>query len=171
MKKVVTIHMAGEVFQMEEDGYNNIQKVLKKIEAGSANGPSLVKDIEQRIGSLLKEKASSENLVTSEQVNEVIESLGYAAYLKDESRQANQNTWTNNGNNPPKPSYKRLYRHPDDKVLGGVCGGLAAYVNTDPVIMRVLFVVLFGFGFFIYLIMWIIIPQARTPEQISHLNQ
>jgi phage shock protein C len=165
MKKVVTVHLAHEVFQMEEDGYEKILKILRKIESGSHNGPMLIKDIEGRIASMLSEKASAEKLVTCKQVDEVIESLGYSAYLKDEPSRGSERPYTS--------GYKKLYRHPHDKVLGGVCSGIASYLNTDPVLFRVLFVVLFfgfGTGLLLYIIMWIVVPEARTPEQLNDLN-
>lgn len=165
MKKVVTVHLSNEVFQMEEDGYEKILRVLKKIESGSSNGSSLIKDIERKIAALLTEKATVERLVTCEQVDEVINYLGYSAYLKDES--------TRNYSQTNSPGYKKLYRHPHQKVLGGVCGGIAGYLNTDPVLFRVLFVVMFfgfGTGLLLYIIMWIVVPEARTPEQLSDLN-
>ena len=59
-------------------------------------------------------------------------------------------------------SYNRLYRSTSDKVLGGVCGGLGDYLNMDPVIVRVIFVLLFifgGSGLLVYIIMWIVIPE------------
>lgn len=58
--------------------------------------------------------------------------------------------------------YKKLYRSVTEKMLGGVCGGLAEYFAIDPVIVRLIFVlaVIFGgSGIFAYIILWIIIPQ------------
>lgn len=57
---------------------------------------------------------------------------------------------------------KRLYRSGKDKILGGVCGGVAEYLNVDPVIIRALWVfgcLLWGAGIILYIIMWIIIPR------------
>ncbi len=57
---------------------------------------------------------------------------------------------------------RKLYRSKTDRVLGGVCGGLAEYFNTDATLIRVLFVlltVLGGAGPIIYLAMWIIVPN------------
>ena len=57
---------------------------------------------------------------------------------------------------------KRLYRSRTDKVLGGVCSGLANYFVLDPVLIRVAWVIAFfagGFGLLAYLIAWIVIPQ------------
>ena len=57
---------------------------------------------------------------------------------------------------------KKLYRSGKNKILGGVCGGIAEYANLDPNIVRllwVLFILLFGAGVLFYLIAWLIIPK------------
>ncbi|MBU3907396.1 MAG: PspC domain-containing protein [Nanoarchaeota archaeon] len=61
---------------------------------------------------------------------------------------------------------KRLYRSNRDKILGGVCGGIGNYFNTDPTIVRLLWVlitILTGFvaGIIGYLIAWIIVPEKK----------
>lgn len=161
MKKVVTVHLYNEVFQMEEDGFIKIQKVLRKIETGSVNGTVLVKEIEQRIAEMLRQKMVN-NLITEDQVVEVLTNLGYAGYLRDAEPSYHQTS-----------GYKRLYRHPNEKVLGGVCAGIAVYLNTDPVLIRALFVVLFfgfGSGLLLYLILWLVVPQAHSVDQM-HENK
>ena len=60
---------------------------------------------------------------------------------------------------------KRMYRNPDDTIISGVCGGIGAYLNTDPVLVRILFVIFtafFGVGFFVYIALWISLPPATT---------
>lgn len=62
-------------------------------------------------------------------------------------------------------SVKKMFRNPDDKVIGGICSGISAYFGIDPVVIRLLFVLLIffgGTGIILYLILWIIIPEART---------
>ena len=54
---------------------------------------------------------------------------------------------------------KRLYRSRSNRILAGVCGGLGEYLNIDPVIIRILAVVIPGFGWFAYLICALIIPS------------
>jgi phage shock protein C len=57
---------------------------------------------------------------------------------------------------------KRLFRSRKDRILGGVCGGLGNYLNVDPVLVRVIWAVLFfaaGVGFLAYILAWIIIPE------------
>ena len=73
-------------------------------------------------------------------------------------------------NAPPPPSTapsqpRLLRRSTDDKVLGGVCGGIARYLGVDTVVIRLLAVVLAivggGAGLIAYLIAWIVIPKDR----------
>ena len=59
---------------------------------------------------------------------------------------------------------KRLYRSRDERMIAGVCGGLGEYLNTDPTVIRIIFVVLaiIGVGFgglILYLAMWLIVPE------------
>ena len=63
---------------------------------------------------------------------------------------------------------KKLYRDPENRILGGVCSGMSIYWNIDPVIIRILFVIAAlwgGGGIFVYLILWIVIPEARTAAE------
>lgn len=65
---------------------------------------------------------------------------------------------------------KRLYRSQTDRVLGGVCGGLGAYFNVDPVLLRIAFVILGlvnGIGAVIYLIMWVLVPDETAQGMAS----
>ena len=58
---------------------------------------------------------------------------------------------------------KRLYRSKNDKILGGVCGGIADYLDADPTLIRLLWAVItlfsVGIGLLAYLIAWIIVPE------------
>ena len=67
---------------------------------------------------------------------------------------------------------KRLYRTTDDKMLAGVCGGVAEYFNLDPSIVRILWVFLGlglgGTGLFAYIVAWIIVPEKD--EQPKYLD-
>lgn len=69
---------------------------------------------------------------------------------------------------------KRLRRSLKDSVIGGVSGGLGEYFGTDPVIFRILFVVLTftgGGGVLIYLLMWVFIPKAEVDFRGQQFNQ
>ncbi len=60
---------------------------------------------------------------------------------------------------------KKLERNPMNKVLGGVCSGLADYFNFDVALVRVLFVIAFlfaSFGFWLYIILWMVLPEKNV---------
>jgi phage shock protein C len=66
------------------------------------------------------------------------------------------------------PGYHRMYRDPENRMLGGVCAGMGAYWDIDMWIMRVIFFVLAiagGIGVVTYLILWIVLPEAKTTAQ------
>lgn len=66
---------------------------------------------------------------------------------------------------------KRLYRSQKNKMLGGVAGGLGDYLNMDPVLVRIIFVValfLNGTGLLLYIILWIVVPQASTEQDSNN---
>jgi phage shock protein PspC (stress-responsive transcriptional regulator) len=67
----------------------------------------------------------------------------------------------------PKPP--KLYRSETDRVLAGVAGGLGEYFRIDPVVIRIIFIVLFlqGVGFLLYLILWVVIPTKSKLEKSS----
>lgn len=67
--------------------------------------------------------------------------------------------------NVPPPVYKRLVRSSNDKKLGGVCAGIADYIDADPTIVRIVALILllvYGVGFLTYVILWIALPLAPT---------
>ena len=74
--------------------------------------------------------------------------------------------------------YKQLYRSKRNKLIGGVCGGLADYFEIDPVIIRIIFIVTtlgWGLSLIAYIILWIIVPeetiiQVSSAENIGFKN-
>ena len=58
---------------------------------------------------------------------------------------------------------KRFYRSASDRIIGGVCGGIGEYLNIDPLIVRIVFAVLFfgyGTGLLVYLLVWVLAPKG-----------
>jgi len=65
---------------------------------------------------------------------------------------------------------KRLFRSKDDRVIAGVCGGIAQYLGIDPTIIRIIFVLIFlteGFGLMLYLILWVVVPEEDSVAKDS----
>lgn len=166
MKKTFTINLSGSIFYIEEDAYEVLQKYLVDIKnhfGTSEEGKEITSDIEARIAEIFSGKSTCEkNVVTLECVNDTIKIMGDP-----------QNFTEDDGEEEPLSGQtkrkKRLYRDPEEKVLSGVCGGLAAYFDMDPVIIRIIFVVLAfittGAAVLAYLILWIALPNAVTTAQ------
>lgn len=194
MKKVVKISIGNLAFTVEEDGFLLIKGYLGEIQdhyQSNENGREIVEGIEERMAELFLEKAPAGSVVTISIVKEVIAILGRPSAIDQEQGDVRSASSSYNYKRVPK----KLYRNGQDKVLGGVCSGLAAYSSLDVALVRILFVILLiGFSFFglihigggsfmiiAYIIMWIVIPQARTVEQrcamfgepmdLSYINQ
>ena len=142
MKKVVSVHLGGRVFQIEEDAYVFLDNTL--------NGQWRKQELEIRIAERLEQKfAGGRSVVTRVDVADVLYQLGVSASTFRPEEDSLRS--------------KKLYRKTGDKVIAGVCAGLGDYFEIDPVIMRVLFVAAFfmgSMGFWLYIILWIIVPKA-----------
>ncbi len=178
MKKVVKVSIGNLAFSVEEEGFLLIKgylDVLHDYYDNKENGDEIIEGIEERIAELFVEKCGSNTVVSSDIIKEVITILGRPEVIFEE--QSDQRSTGTKSHIRYIP--KRLYRNPDNKVLGGVCSGLAAYSNLDVTLVRIIFVILFfgfsaiglfhvGGGSFMviaYIVMWLIIPEARTVEQ------
>lgn len=173
MKKTISINIAGLVFNIEEDGYLILKKYLDEIKAifSSEEGVNeMLEDIESRIAELFHEKLnSSKQVITEVDVAEVMEVMGQPTDYKvdgednDEPHQKFDSDETQN-----EKASKRLYRDEENATIGGVCAGLGHYVDVDPVIIRIIFVlmvILGGSGILVYIILWAVIPEAKTTAQ------
>lgn len=175
MKKTVNINLNGFPFQIEEDAYDVLRDYLFRIESKLGKNDEareVVSDIEGRIAELFRlEGRSTLHVITLGKVQEVIHTIGEPdEFTADASESATSNDGETKHGATGQVIPKRLYRNPNDKVLGGVCSGLAAYFNVDVLVVRVLFVLgfLLSAGTLVtlaYLILWIAIPQAVLIEQ------
>lgn len=176
MKKTLKINISGIVFQIDEDAYELLKKYLDAVSrkfGSSPEGKEILGDIEQRIAELLLARTGvQKEVVTIDDVNEVMHTMGNPEDFAEEAP-AGEATGEKSRDEAEDYSHerrrnRRLYRDTDNSVLGGICSGLGAYFNTDPVIFRILFVVfVFAWGItaVAYLLMWIIVPPARTAAQ------
>jgi phage shock protein PspC (stress-responsive transcriptional regulator) len=161
MKKTNTINLGGIIFHIEEDAFTQLQNYLNSIRKHfsiSDDQEEIVTDIESRIAEIMQNKKIG--IITSSDVDEVIEVMGKPEEYGDDDTADDFNESAT-----IKNKTKRIFRHPDEKVIGGVCGGLGVYFNVDPVLFRLGFLLtlfLGGFGFFVYLILWIAVPEADS---------
>ena len=194
MKKTFNINLAGYPFIIDDDAFQMLEDYLETIRQafkGMEDGFEIVADIESRFAELLLEhETTGVRIVTIDDVRNVIGRIGKPEQIIEE----NEGISLNNGVEeesigieeekefitpppyipPTKKKFnfnfrKKLFRDPQNALLGGVCSGLAYYFNIDPTLMRILIVLLtllsattVGIA---YIILWIIVPEARTPIQ------
>jgi len=171
MKKTVSINLNGQVFVIDEDAFDELHSYLNAIASQFANSEEsdeIISDIEARIAELFTEYISaSKQSITLSDVIKVVEIMGKPNDFSDETQEPKNQSYNNQSYNRTDSRFrKRLFRDPDNRVIGGVAAGIAAWADLDPVIVRALFVVsFFIFGPLLYFILWIIIPLAKTPSQ------
>jgi phage shock protein PspC (stress-responsive transcriptional regulator) len=173
MKKAIKINISGVIFHIDEDAYEKLKSYLKSVELyfTEKEGKEIVDDIEARIAELFQVRTEGQNrVITVDHVNEVIEIMGHPRDIVGVIADAEEETSGSGESKRTSARFgKRLYRDPENSVLGGVCGGLGAYFRIDPVLIRILFVILLiaGYGVWglVYIILWIAIPKAVTISQ------
>ncbi len=163
MKKTFTINLSGLIFHIDEDAYELLQAYLEKLKqhfSGIEGQEEIVADIETRMAELLQERLGSEKQVVSiVDANYVIEQLGQPFEMDDE------NTTSEAAGQTFRRTSRRLFRDPDHSKIAGVAAGLAAWLGIDAVWVRLIFILsLFasGAGLLIYIVLWIVIPEALT---------
>lgn len=173
MNKTVSVNISGFIFNIEETAYDKLSRYLNTIRgyfSESTGAEEIIEDIEARIAELFQEKISDNyQVIKLKDVNEVIAIMGQPEeYIDSDTAEEDQTESASYSYSEPKNRYRKIYRDPDDKVLGGVCSGIGYYFGIDPIWVRLLFIVLligFGTGVLLYIILWIIIPQANTAAE------
>lgn len=181
MRKTLTINISGIVFYIDDNAYEVLRSYLNKLKTyfgKQEGGEEIIADIESRIAELFQESISSKTQVIHlEDVQRVIEQLGKPEDFieEDESfsaqsdRQTGKETTDRETERTFRQTNKKLFRDPENRVFAGVCSGLAHYFNIDLLAVRIIMSVLFfatsgTFGF-IYLVLWIAVPEAISVGQ------
>jgi phage shock protein PspC (stress-responsive transcriptional regulator) len=169
MKKTLTVNLNNIVFHIDDDAYELLQNYLSAVEKQLSEDErkDVMSDIEARVAELFTERLQrNKNVVNKEDVEQIIEILGKPSQFGGDEAETETNTET--GKQERKRS-RRFYRDPENSVLGGVCGGLSAYLGMDVTLIRIIFIILVfvGVGMIIpvYLIVWLIAPPAVTVAQ------
>lgn len=168
MNKTVNINLAGIFFHIDEDAYSKLQHYLEAIKRSFTDeqGRSeIIADIEARIAELFTEMLDNEKqVISSKQVDKVISIMGQPEdYIVDDA------IFEDEPNSEQKRSYntvKKLFRDTDNSYIGGVSSGLGHYLGIDAIWVRLIWVLLaLGSGgtiILIYLLFWILVPEAVT---------
>ncbi len=171
MNKTININLGGYPFTIDEDAYATASHYLDTLAGhfkGSEGATEIMQDIESRMGELINRNKGSRVIVNKVDVLEAISVLGTPEELHDidfsdaeikEKKKKKSNSFQ-------LKTGKRLYRDPDDKIISGVCSGLASYLGIqDAVWVRIGFVLLStlgGGGALVYAVLWAIVPEAKT---------
>ena len=168
MNKTININLANTFFHIDETAYEVLKSYLKKLEKAfqkTQGKEEILRDIEVRIAELFQErKQSKEQVISIEDVESVIETLGQPEDFITDTEEDIKESFKENRN----PN-RKLYRDPDDKYIGGVASGLGYFFGIDTSWIRILWLVfsLFSAGtlILIYLVLWIVIPEAKTTAE------
>ena len=192
MKEIERVSLGGYAFTLESDAARLAEEYLGELEKyydGRSGGGEILDGIEERMAELLMEKAGRDGVVSRPMIEEAIGILGRPEDIEAAEEEAGAE-----GNSPAGPAndgkgtsnderrQRKLYRDLENKMVAGVCSGLAAYFKQDVALFRILFVlftVVFTFGFWhhgvgwrismgaptIYVILWICMPAAKTVRQ------
>jgi phage shock protein PspC (stress-responsive transcriptional regulator) len=176
MKKVININFQGRILPIEEMAYENLKQYIESLRTYfdlEEGKDEIINDIECRVAELCEDRLKKGAVCISEEdIDLIITSIGRPADFEAQDgfeANTNANAGTNqaqaNGQTASGQTYqKRLYRDEQNKVLGGVCSGIANYLNLDPIIIRILWILLFGISFFAYLLLWIAVPSTSVKE-------
>jgi phage shock protein PspC (stress-responsive transcriptional regulator) len=175
MNKTISINLSGMLFNLEEGAFNKLSNYLSAIKASFKNAEGrdeIIGDIESRIAELFHEKLKNRQVVLLQDVEEVITLMGQPEDYSEETQNDPSETQSN-----PQPEQqtnyeyagpRRLFRAPDEGMIGGVCVGLGHYFGIDPVWLRIAFLAAFfiaGGGILIYIILWIVLPKAESTAE------
>ena len=176
MKKVININFQGRILPIEEMAYENLKQYIESLRTyfeQEEGKDEIINDIECRVAELCEDRLKKGAVcITEQDIDLIIISIGRPAdfeaqdgFEANTSANTGANQAQSNSQNAGEPTYqKRLYRDEQNKVLGGVCAGIANYLNLDPIIIRVLWILLFGISFFAYLLLWIAVPSTSVNE-------
>ncbi|MDD4971368.1 MAG: DUF2807 domain-containing protein [Paludibacter sp.] len=169
MKKTLTVNLNNIVFHIDDDAYEMLETYLSEIAdhfQSDEERKEIMTDIEARIAELFDEKLQkNKNVINLTDVEEIVEIMGKPSQFTGDEEEPEPAAKTDK----KQPKSRRFYRDPENAILGGIAGGLAAYFNLDVTLIRIILVILvfLGVGFIIpiYIVVWFVAPAAVTASQ------
>lgn len=174
MNKTLSIGLAGYSFIIEENAYIKLSDYLaalrRSLEPEEAH--EVMQDIEMRIVEILKSSLGKREVVDVNDVEKVIAQIGTPEQIDEQEKEyTSKKDFSYSGNQGKEQ--KQLFRDPEGKKIAGVAGGLANYLGVDKAWIRLAFIVLAtakGFGILIYVILWVILPEAKTTSDFLKMK-
>ena len=155
-----------------------LETYLDSFQAGlsdSSSSSQVMDELEMRIADLLKEQIGRREVIDLNMVNAVLNQIGPVAprsQKADETRQEGQKQ-NESYSDANSHTVRKFYRDVDSKRIAGVCSGLALYLNIDVTLVRIIFLVALicgSAGLWIYIVLWIVAPEARTAAEKCELR-
>ena len=172
MKKVININFQGRVIPIEESAYELLKSYtesLRRCFAQEEGKDEIINDIESRIAELFGEALKKGSVcITDDQVNTIIDNMGRPEDLEQGTAATgteNSSGQQTGGGSDNFANRGQLFRDENDKIVGGVCSGIANYFKIDPSIVRVAFVLAtigWGSGTLLYIVLWAILPGSKS---------
>lgn len=175
MNEILNVNLGGYPFTIDNDAYHQINKYLNAIQrhfADSDGCDEILDDIEARMAELFTEFLQGKQIITLKELDAVIkvmgkpEDFGAESYDDEDVEDMQKESTSFKDRYSHIKTGKRFYRDPEEKVIGGVCGGIAAYFGIEnPMWIRLGFIALIfigGIPIIIYPILWAIVPEAKT---------
>jgi phage shock protein PspC (stress-responsive transcriptional regulator) len=168
MEKIININMAGRIIAIEDAAYSRLKHYLESLHqyfAGKDGAEEIINDIESRIAELMDARiVRGSASVSQADVEEIISGMGTVADFEaaDAGEDGPPPPPAPSGTAGSRRSGRKFLRDQNDKIAGGVCAGLAHYMNVDPALVRIVFAILtlggWGFGLILYIALWIFVP-------------
>lgn len=164
MKQVISINLQGRVIPIEQTAYDILKSYKEKLLSyfsGEEGCEEIINDIENRVVELFQQRLKAgAACITDADVEAVIKSIGQPEDFDEREGEKKETP----SNVSATGDSRRFFRDEKNKILGGVCAGLANYFSIDVVIIRILFVLLFGVMFIPYLILWLAAPGTSSAQ-------
>ena len=174
MKETEQISVGGYAFVLERDASEALKRYIDELEAhylSQEGGKEIMEGIEERVAELMLDKCGNHGVGTIDHVQAVIDIIGRPERIEADDPTEQAAPESGKGR-------KKLFRDDENKRLGGVCSGLATYLNIDVAWLRMAFVVLTLLTFFsgkytgtwslsipvVYAVLWVSMPAARTAQ-------
>jgi len=182
MKTTISINLGGIAFTIDTDAYQELKTYLDALThhfTHEEGGEEILGDIEARIAEeFARKRDTGIEVVSLSMVQEIITRMGRIEDLTGNTAPSVdtvtvEDPYFARTDKERLKGAKRLYRDPEHAMLAGVSSGLAAYFSIDPSIPRIIFILLTffgGSGILIYLILWLVLPEADTPLKQSELR-
>ncbi|WP_396180510.1 PspC domain-containing protein [Flavobacterium sp.] len=168
MNKTTSINLGGYFFYIDEDAFRKLSNYFDAVRKSlSPDGrEEIINDIESRISELFTEKlGTNKHVIGIKEVDDIITIMGQPEDYKIEDETPKNDFHSNLA---MTSTAKKLYRDKENSFLGGVLSGLGHYFGVDPLWLRIIMVILFfgfGTGLVLYIILWVLIPEAVTTSQ------